>query len=79
MTMNEVVDYERDFRRAKQGEALIYTKLHGLEADLSKPKDAPDFPEQRPQGRIFLALRFLSIKMHIRSQLHLDSSFFENL
>ena len=43
--MNEVVDFERDIRKAKQGEALIYTKLHGLEADLSKPKDAPDFPQ----------------------------------
>ncbi len=28
--MDDVVDIERDFRRAKQGETLIYTTLHGL-------------------------------------------------
>lgn len=40
-TMNDVVDIERDFRRAKQGENLIYTTLLGLNPDLSKPRDAP--------------------------------------
>ena len=39
--MNDVVDYERDFRRAKQGETLIYTTLHGIKSDLSTPRDLP--------------------------------------
>jgi hypothetical protein len=39
--MNDVVDYERDFRRVKQGETLIYTTLHGLKPDLSMPSDVP--------------------------------------
>jgi RIO kinase 1 len=43
--MDEVVDFERDFRRAKQGESLIYTTLHGLESDLSKPRKAPEILE----------------------------------
>lgn len=41
-TMNEVVDFERDFRRAKQGQPLIYTTLHGIMPDLSKPRDMPE-------------------------------------
>lgn len=41
-TMNEVVDFERDFRRAKQGQPLIYTTLHGIMPDLSKPRDTPE-------------------------------------
>lgn len=40
-TMNDVVDIERDFRRAKQGENLIYATLLGLNQDLSKPRDEP--------------------------------------
>ena len=40
-TMNDVVDFERDFRRAKQGESLIYTTLHGLKSDLSTPRVVP--------------------------------------
>jgi RIO kinase 1 len=40
-TMNDVVDIERDFRRAKQGENLIYTTLLGLNPDLSKPREVP--------------------------------------
>lgn len=40
--MNDVVDYERDFRQAKQGQPLIYTTLHGIMPDLSKPRDVPD-------------------------------------
>ena len=43
--MDEVLDFERDFRRAKQGESLIYTTLHGLESDLSKPRQAPEILE----------------------------------
>jgi RIO kinase 1 len=41
-TMNDVVDYERDFRRVKQGENLIYTTLHGLKDDLSNPRLVPE-------------------------------------
>lgn len=44
--MNDVVDFERDFRRAKQGENLIYTTLHGLNPDLSKPRDQPEILEE---------------------------------
>lgn len=44
-TMNDVVDIERDFRRAKLGENLIYTTLLGLNQDLSKPRDAPTILE----------------------------------
>ena len=40
--MNEVVDYERDFRRVKQGQSLIYTTLHGIMPDLSKPRLQPE-------------------------------------
>jgi RIO kinase 1 len=43
--MDEVLDYERDFRRAKEGETLIYTTLHGLKEDLSKPRQMPDILE----------------------------------
>jgi RIO kinase 1 len=43
--MDEVIDYERDFRRAKEGETLIYTTLHGLKEDLSKPRQLPDLLE----------------------------------
>ena len=39
--MDDVVDIERDFRRAKQGETLIYTTLHGLKTDLSQPATTP--------------------------------------
>lgn len=41
-TMDDVVDIERDFRRAKQGETLIYTTLHGLKTDLSQPALMPN-------------------------------------
>ncbi len=41
-TMNDVVDYERDLRRVKQGENLIYTTLHGLKEDLSTPRLVPE-------------------------------------
>lgn len=41
-TMNDVVDFERDFRRVKQGENLIYTTLHGLKEDLSQPRQVPE-------------------------------------
>jgi RIO kinase 1 len=44
-TMNDVVDFERDFRRARQGESLIYTKLHGLKPDLSEPNQVPQILE----------------------------------
>jgi RIO kinase 1 len=44
-TMNDVVDFERDFRRVKQGENLIYTTLHGLKEDLSKPRLVPELLE----------------------------------
>lgn len=54
-TMDEVIDIERDFRRAKQGEPLIYTTLHGLKTDLSQPATMPTLlngdkivPEQEP-------------------------------
>jgi RIO kinase 1 len=40
--MDEVVDFERDFRRAKQGDSLIYTTLHGIKSDLSEPRIVPD-------------------------------------
>jgi RIO kinase 1 len=48
--MDEVLDFERDFRRAKQGESLIYTTLHGLEPDLSKPRQAPEILEDEAQN-----------------------------
>ena len=44
--MNDVVDFERDFRRAKQGESLIYTTLHGLKPDLSQPNEKPELLEK---------------------------------
>lgn len=44
-TMNDVVDFERDFRRVKQGETLIYTTLHGLKEDLSAPRQEPEILE----------------------------------
>ena len=44
--MNDVVDFERDFRRAKQGESLIYTTLHGLKSDLSQPSKNPELLEK---------------------------------
>ena len=47
--MNEVVDFERDFRRAKQGQSLIYTTLHGIMPDLSKPRDAPEILDSEGQ------------------------------
>ena len=40
--MDDVLDIERDFRRAKQGETLIYTTLHGLKTDLSEPRAVPN-------------------------------------
>jgi RIO kinase 1 len=40
--MDEVVDFERDFRRAKQGDSLIYTTLLGIKTDLSEPRLVPD-------------------------------------
>ena len=46
-TMNDVVDYERDFRRVKQGETLIYTTLHGLKPDLSMPSDVPSVLDEK--------------------------------
>ena len=41
-TMDEVVDFERDFRRAKQGDKLIYTTFMGIKEDLSQPRLVPD-------------------------------------
>ena len=46
--MDDVVDFERDFRRAKQGEQLIYTTLHGLKQDLSQPRQVPNILEDTP-------------------------------
>ncbi len=43
--MDEVVDIERDFRRAKQGENLIYTTLLGLKPDLTTPRTVPEILE----------------------------------
>ncbi len=40
--MDEVVDFERDFRRVKQGDSLIYTTLLGIKSDLSQPRIVPD-------------------------------------
>ena len=41
LRMDDVVDFERDFRRAKHGETLIYTTLHGIKHDLSTPRLVP--------------------------------------
>lgn len=51
-TMNDVVDFERDFRRARQGESLIYTKLHGLKPDLSEPNQVPQILESEHGAEI---------------------------
>ncbi|RNA31356.1 serine threonine- kinase RIO1-like [Brachionus plicatilis] len=51
-TMNDVVDIERDFRRAKQGENLIYTTLLGLNPDLSKPREAPVILEKEEETKV---------------------------
>lgn len=48
--MNEVVDFERDFRRAKQGQPLIYTTLHGIMPDLSKPREMPEILKTEAEG-----------------------------
>lgn len=40
--MDDVIDIERDFRRAKLGESLIYTTLHGLKPDMSTPRTVPE-------------------------------------
>lgn len=45
-TMEEVVDIERDFRRAKLGETPIYATLHGLKADMSTPRLIPELLDQ---------------------------------
>ena len=45
-TMDEVVDIERDFRRAKQGEVPIYATLHGLKADMSTPRLVPELLDE---------------------------------
>lgn len=50
-TMDDVVDIERDFRRAKLGESLIYSTLHGLKNDLSTPRTIPKLLEEdKPEG-----------------------------
>lgn len=51
-TMNDVVDFERDFRRARQGESLIYTKLHGLKPDLSEPNQVPQILENGHSAQV---------------------------
>jgi len=41
-----VVDIERDFRRAKQGENLIYTTLLGLKPNLTTPRIVTEILEK---------------------------------
>lgn len=53
--MNDVVDYERDFRRVKQGETLIYTTLHGLKPDLSMPSDMPSVLDEKAKIEVELS------------------------
>jgi len=43
--MDQVLNFERDSRRAKDGESLIYTTLIGIKPDLSKPRLVPDLLE----------------------------------
>ena len=44
--MDEVVDFERDFRRVKQGDTLIYTTLLVIKPDLSEPRLVPELLAQ---------------------------------
>ena len=48
-TMDDVIDIERDFRRAKLGESLIYTTLHGLKQDLSTPRLVPEILDENKE------------------------------
>lgn len=51
-TMDDVVDIERDFRRAKLGESLIYTTLHGLKPDLSTPRLVPEILDENQDKKL---------------------------